>query len=98
MVMKVAKEQKREKKPKKEKIGGNLADVQIDRNLFERLRALRLEIAKEERVPPYIVFSDKTLIHMCQLMPKTKEDMMQVSGVGEMKFAKYGQRFLEAIQ
>lgn len=98
VVMKVAKEQKREKKPKKEKIGGNLADVQIDRNLFERLRALRLEIAKEERVPPYIVFSDKTLIHMCQLMPKTKEDMMQVSGVGEMKFAKYGQRFLEAIQ
>lgn len=98
VVMKVAKEQEREKKPKKDKIAGNLADAQIDRNLFERLRALRLEIAKEERVPPYIVFSDKTLIHMCQLLPKTKEEMMQVSGVGEMKFAKYGLRFLEAIR
>ncbi len=66
--------------------------------LFEKLRALRMEIAKEEKVPPYIVFSDKTLTHMCIVKPKTKEEMLTVSGVGEYKFGKYGERFLEKIR
>jgi len=61
------------------------------------LRTLRLEIARVEKVPPYIVFSDKTLVHMCRVRPKTKEEMLSVSGVGEFKFAKYGERFLKAI-
>ena len=66
--------------------------------LFEKLRALRMEIAKEEKVPPYIVFSDKTLTHMCIVKPKTKEEMLTVSGVGEYKFGKYGERFLAKIR
>ena len=66
--------------------------------LFEKLRALRLEIAKEEKVPPYIVFSDKTLTHMCIVKPETKEEMLTVSGVGEYKFGKYGERFLAKIR
>ena len=66
--------------------------------LFEKLRALRLEIAREESLPPYIIFSDRSLIDMCVKMPRTKAEMLNVSGVGEYKFAKYGQRFLEEIK
>lgn len=66
--------------------------------LFEKLRTLRLAIAKEEKVPPYIVFSDKTLTHMCIVKPETKEEMLTVSGVGEYKFQKYGERFLAKIR
>lgn len=66
-------------------------------DLFEKLRALRLEIAREESMPPYIIFSDKTLIDMCVKKPANKEEMLNVSGVGEHKFAKYGERFIEAI-
>ena len=69
-----------------------------EENLFTKLRNLRTEIAREEKIPPYIVFSDKTLTHMCLLKPKTKEEMLKVSGVGEFKFEKYGERFLACIQ
>ncbi len=65
--------------------------------LFEQLRTLRLEIAREEAMPPYIIFSDKTLIDMCVKLPKNREEMLQVSGVGEVKYEKYGERFLEKI-
>ncbi|MGN0415215.1 MAG: DNA helicase RecQ [Agathobacter sp.] len=65
--------------------------------LFERLRALRLAIAREESLPPYIVFSDKTLIDMCVKMPSDEAEMLGVSGVGAAKFGKYGQRFLDEI-
>ena len=66
-------------------------------DLFEKLRALRLEIAREESMPPYIIFSDKTLIDMCVKKPANKEEILNVSGVGEHKFVKYGERFIEAI-
>lgn len=66
--------------------------------LFERLKKLRLEIAREESMPPYIIFSDKTLIDMAAKMPASKLEMLDVSGVGENKFAKYGERFLEVIE
>lgn len=65
--------------------------------LFEKLRQLRFAIAKEEAVPPYIIFNDKTLIDMCVRSPKDKTEMLMVSGVGENKFYKYGQRFLDEI-
>ncbi len=103
IVMKMAKEQesvpkeKREHKKKKASAAGvELTDK--EQTLFETLRALRMEIAKEEKVPPYIVFSDKSLTHMCILKPKTKSEMLSVSGVGEFKFEKYGERFLMAIK
>ena len=67
-------------------------------DLFEVLRKLRLEIAKEESMPPYIIFSDKTLIDMCVKKPSDEEEMLNVSGVGAKKLKKYGQRFLEEIQ
>ena len=68
-----------------------------EETLFEALRALRREIASEEKVPPYIVFSDKTLIDMCVKKPTDRASMLEVSGVGEAKYEKYGERFLEEL-
>ncbi len=65
--------------------------------LFERLRALRLVIAREEGVPPYIIFNDKTLIDMCEKLPVDADTMLSVSGVGQNKLMKYGSRFAEEI-
>lgn len=64
-----------------------------DQPLFQKLRELRTEIARREKIPPYMVFSDKTLIHMCILKPVDKERMLQVTGVGEHKYEKYGKEF-----
>lgn len=104
LMMKLAKEQPKkpsaEKKPKKSRSLAGTAGTALgeeDEPLFQRLRTLRMEIAREEKVPPYIVFSDKTLVHMCLLKPKTKEEMLRVSGVGEHKYSKYGEKFLSAI-
>lgn len=66
--------------------------------LFEKLRELRLQIAREEGMPPYIVFSDRTLIDMAVKAPVKKDEMMEVSGVGENKYAKYGERFIASIE
>ena len=101
--MKMAKEQEQAARLKKEKKGRKSAVAGAELNeaeetLFEKLRALRAEIAREEKVPPYIVFSDKTLAHMCILKPKTKAEMLEVSGVGAFKYDKYGERFLECVK
>ncbi len=66
--------------------------------LFERLRALRTETAREESVPPYIIFSDKTLVDMCVKVPFEKSEMLQVTGVGTNKYERFGERFLAAIR
>ena len=68
------------------------------RELFEQLRELRTIIAKEENVPSYIVFADKTLLDMCVKAPLTKDEMLKVAGVGENKYEHYGERFVDAIQ
>ena len=62
---------------------------------FEKFRSLRMQIATERSVPAYIVFSDKTLKEMANKLPTTKEEMLQVSGIGEVKFERYGEEFLE---
>ena len=66
--------------------------------LFEVLRTLRMQIAKEEALPPYLVFSDKTLVDMCVRQPFCKDEMLAVSGVGENKYSKYGQKFMNRIK
>ncbi len=65
--------------------------------LFDELRALRMDIAREENMPPYIIFSDKTLIDMCIRLPFTKEEMLNVNGVGANKYERYGERFIQKI-
>ena len=68
-----------------------------DNRLFEALRQLRLEISTSQGVPAFVVFSDSTLTDMCMKLPKTKEEFLNVSGVGEVKLEKYGEPFLKAI-
>ena len=62
--------------------------------VFEQLRTLRTEIAKRGGVPPYVVFSDKTLQDMAVKLPQNKSEMLQVGGVGDVKFERYGEEFL----
>ena len=88
---------KRKEKPKRNKKGmDSLTSAGF--KLFDKLKELRLEIARAEKIPPYIVFNDKTLIDMCAKMPTTKSDMLNVSGVGENKYGKYGERFIAVIK
>lgn len=88
------KEPERSRKPK-----NRLSDALTKHgyDLFDRLKSLRLEIAKEEGVPPYIVFNDRTLVDMCIKQPADRDGMLAVSGVGEAKYGKYGERFIEEI-
>ena len=78
-------------------------EKKIDRNpvrrggLFEKLRKLRTLIAREEQVPPFVVFSDATLEDMAAVKPRNLEDMGKVHGVGAFKLEKYGARFLEVL-
>lgn len=65
---------------------------------FEILRALRSQLAREEKVPAYVIFSDKTLLEMSQKLPKIKEDMLAISGIGMVKYEKYGEQFLDACK
>ncbi|MDP4179070.1 MAG: DNA helicase RecQ, partial [Bacillota bacterium] len=66
--------------------------------LFEVLRGVRRSIAEREKVPPYIVFADTTLKELCEYLPLSKDEMLQVKGVGEIKYEKYGEEFLQAIK
>lgn len=68
-----------------------------DKELFERLRQLRIQIAKEEHLPPYIIFSDKTLHELATYKPKSIAAFGTIYGVGENKQAKYGAIFVETI-
>ena len=68
-----------------------------DAELFERLRALRLALAQEAAVPPYVIFHDATLAAMAAARPATEEELLALPGVGEKKLATYGKAFLEEI-
>ncbi|KAB2844665.1 MAG: RecQ family ATP-dependent DNA helicase, partial [Melioribacteraceae bacterium] len=68
-----------------------------DHLLFAALRVKRKEIADEMKLPPYVIFSDKTLTEMASYFPQTKNEMLRISGLGEIKFEKYGQIFLNEI-
>lgn len=86
-------------KPKtKEKAKGMASLTSDGFKVFDNLKKLRLQIAREENMPPYIVFSDKTLIDMAAKMPLSQQEMLNVSGVGERKYVKYGEKFLAVIK
>ena len=70
---------------------------EADAELFERLRALRLRLAQEAGVPPYVIFHDATLAAMAAARPATEEELLALPGVGEKKLATYGKAFLEEI-
>jgi len=74
-----------------------LAGLPVDEQLFEELRALRKQLADEQNVPAYVVFSDATLAEMAARRPATQTELLDVSGVGQAKLERYGDAFLEAI-
>jgi len=85
-------------KVKKEKGARKQHDLRsIDEPLFEALRTLRLSLAQEQGVPPYVIFHDTTLTEMTRTRPTTEETLRYISGVGEQKLKHYGQQFLEEI-
>lgn len=65
--------------------------------LFFKLKELRLEIAHEEKIPAFIVFSDATLADICRKHPRTEDEMLSVSGVGQVKLERYGEKFLRLL-
>lgn len=82
-------------KMKKSGVAAGLTPKQFA--VFGELKKLRLAIAREENMPPYIIFSDKTLVDMCMKLPFTKTEMLAVNGVGENKYERYGERFIQCI-
>lgn len=73
------------------------ADGGAAQGLFEQLKTARTAIAKAQNLPPYVVFHDKTLLEMASKKPKSLDDFALISGVGEVKIARYGRVFLEVI-
>ncbi|HDL3795640.1 TPA: RecQ family ATP-dependent DNA helicase, partial [Mannheimia haemolytica] len=74
------------------------ASHRYDKDLFARLRFLRKQIADLENIPPYIVFNDATLQEMAEFLPTSKVEMLEINGVGERKFERFGQAFMSLIK
>ncbi|GAB6988310.1 DNA helicase RecQ [Paenibacillus pini] len=75
--------------------GGDHSPSAVNETVFEQLRLIRRELAGKEHVPSYIIFNDATLREMSVVCPRTEYEMLNVKGVGEVKFRKYGQPFLD---
>ena len=73
------------------------AVTETDRNLFEALRQKRMELARAQNVPPYVIFHDKTLIGLASAKPSSRAEMAKVAGIGETKLERYGPAFLAVI-
>ncbi|MBQ2987790.1 MAG: DNA helicase RecQ [Clostridia bacterium] len=88
-------------KPKEidvEKIKKEKIEEAVDADLLEGLKTLRRELAEAKNVPPYVVFSNATLMDMCKRLPVTDEEFLEVSGVGKVKLALYGKPFLQLLR
>ncbi len=81
---------------KEKKVKTNLLDPD-DEPLFEALRTLRADIAKENGIPPYVIFHDSTLISLATIKPREYQSLTAISGIGQTKQERYGQEFLEII-
>lgn len=69
-----------------------------DQALLDDLKNIRTEIAQDAQIPPYYIFHDSTLIHMVELKPQNQSQMLEVSGVGAVKFDRYGEQFLQVLR
>ncbi len=87
----------REKKARRSR-GAASAPTPVGKERFEKLRTLRLELAREQGVPPYVIFSDRTLAEMAERRPRSLDDLREVPGVGDVKLARYGDAFLAALR
>ncbi len=84
-------------KKTKEKKQSQTPNFALSEGLLAKLKELRLTIAHEDKVPAFVVFSDATLVDMCQKHPRTEEELLHVSGVGRVKLERYGARFLQVL-
>lgn len=80
--------------PKKASVKTKTSDLHTPK-YFEDFKALRAAIARENRIPAYIVFGDKTLYELAEQLPSNKDEMLSISGIGEVKFERYGEAFLK---
>ncbi len=89
---------RQKKRTKKSGASAHRAELNAEQEaVFEELRKIRLELARSQNVPPYVIFHDRTLLEMAQSMPADRDALAQVSGVGEKKLERYGDSFLAAI-
>jgi ATP-dependent DNA helicase RecQ len=84
------------KKVKTKKKATLFQDYEVE--IFDKLRDLRKEIATQNRIPPYVIFSDKTLKELSNNIPTNKEEMLNIHGIGEVKFKRYGEIFLKLLK
>lgn len=86
-------------KSRKKKVSVAASELSTeDQELFEQLRSLRARLAKEQNVPPYVIFPDKTLTEMVIARPHTSSQLLEISGVGQTKLERYGEAFLNEIR
>jgi ATP-dependent DNA helicase RecQ len=86
------------KKPAQKPVAANDSRESFDQEIFEDLRKLRLELARQRGVPAYIIFGDATLRDLARKCPSTPEDLLLVSGIGLKKLDQYGKRILEIMR
>jgi ATP-dependent DNA helicase RecQ len=87
----------REREPRRSRVEAEAWEG-VDRELFETLRAVRLQIARARGVPPYVIFHDNTLREMARLRPQTLDQLRTVYGVGARKAEDLGEMFLQALR
>jgi len=86
-------------KPVKKKASKATADLsEDDLRLFETLREMRKHLAREQGVPPYVIFGDAALLEMSRERPSNEQEFLDITGVGQVKLERYGDTFLEAIR
>ena len=87
----------REKPRRKQRAGAASELSEDDFQLFDRLRDLRKQLADDRGVPPYVIFGDATLVEMSQRRPANEDELLDISGVGQVKLERHGEAFLQAI-
>ena len=94
----LARKQRKPEKVSKDKKGRIKAELRsMDEELFEALRALRTDLASDQGVPPYVIFSDASLIEMAKKRPQSSDTFRFISGVGDMKLERYGEKFMQVV-
>ena len=81
---------------KSKKMAGH-SSTGVNQTLLERLKKIRLQFATQQKVPAFVIFTDSALMDMCKRLPSTESEFLKVSGVGEVKLQRYGQRFISEI-
>ncbi len=97
-ILELRRDRKPEKKSRSKPERQEVRLDQVDRPLWEALRARRRKLAEEQGVPPYVIFHDSTLLQMVQHRPGSLERMLQIEGVGKKKLERYGREFLAVLQ